>query len=533
MAISRWRERWRAQWFAVGPRRAVSEALFVQVPILVWMALIGSGYATKDIVRFGAPALVMSAPICILYGAFRIRQSAAPWWRDALLHALIGLMLAIAPAVTLTIMWQTHSNLPHASPISTSLLLTAWLAAFTGAYGLSRIGAVALRVWDHMRRTRLVWSLTNAHLLIVVFGFGLVSLLIIAAAIFRREVPLQLLPILFVIFLLAVVAVLVVLPPSALFSYFFASRTTRRLEALASAAASLRQGDYSRRVQVTGEDEVAQLQADFNAMAEDLERTVRELEAERDRVAQLLHAQRELVASVSHELRTPVATLRGYLESARAHWQDEPPPTLRHDLAIMEREALHLQRLISDLFTLSRAEVKQLSIQIEPTDIVSVARRCVEAVAPLAQAGSHIEVVLQAPDHPLVADVDASRLEQVLGNLLQNAVRHTPPGGIVAVEVAVENGTVALHVRDTGEGIAADDLPYIWERFFRVEKSRARQTGGTGIGLALVKELTEAMGGWVAAQSMPGEGSCFTVRFPLVMTLSAQKTILSDAARQA
>jgi signal transduction histidine kinase len=209
-----------------------------------------------------------------------------------------------------------------------------------------------------------------------------------------------------------------------------------------------------------------------------------------------------------------VATLRGYLESARTHWIDEPPATLPHDLEVMEREVIHLQALIDDLFTLSRAELSRLELRCEPTDVAALARRVVETVAPLAWRSNRVEVVGDLVSGEVVARADASRTDQVLHNLLQNAVRHTPPGGIVAVEVREEASEVVLEVKDTGEGIAQDVLPHIWERFYRPEHARSRSGGGTGLGLALVKELTEGMGGSVAAESVLGQGSCFTIRLP-------------------
>jgi len=133
----------------------------------------------------------------------------------------------------------------------------------------------------------------------------------------------------------------------------------------------------------------------------------------------------------------------------------------------------------------------------------------------LAWQGGKVEVVAQvAPDHPL-ALADARRLEQVLQNLLHNAIRHTPPGGIVAVVVAAESAALVVQVRDTGEGIAAADLPHIWERFYRADHARQRVGSGTGLGLALVRALTEAMGGTVAVDSVRGDGACFTLRLPV------------------
>jgi signal transduction histidine kinase len=135
----------------------------------------------------------------------------------------------------------------------------------------------------------------------------------------------------------------------------------------------------------------------------------------------------------------------------------------------------------------------------------------VEAVAPLAWRAGRVEVVADAPPGLPLAQADAERLEQVLSNLLRNGVRHTSPGGIVVAAVSADAEHVSIVVRDTGEGIAPEDLPHIWERFYRGENHRSSD-GGAGLGLAIVKELTEAMGGTVAVESTPGQGSCFTIR---------------------
>jgi signal transduction histidine kinase len=248
-------------------------------------------------------------------------------------------------------------------------------------------------------------------------------------------------------------------------------------------------------------------------MAADLERSLHELEAERDRVAGLLAARRQLVASVSHELRTPVATLRGYLEAALGRARAERAVPLRGDLETMERELERLQRLIEDLFALARAEVGRLELRLEPTDVGPVVARMAETAAPLAWEQRRVQVLAEVAPNVPPARVDAERLEQIVSNLLSNAVRHTPPGGLVAVAVAAEPAAVRVDVRDTGAGIAPEELPHIFERFYRGQSEAGR--GGAGLGLALVKELAEAMGGSVEVTSQPGEGSCFTVRLPV------------------
>jgi signal transduction histidine kinase len=246
-------------------------------------------------------------------------------------------------------------------------------------------------------------------------------------------------------------------------------------------------------------------------MAADLERSTRELQAERDKVAALLQAQRELTAGVSHELRTPIATVKGYLDSLLQHWEARPPETLPHDLQVMAHEAERLEKLVEDLLTLSRAEVNQLSLELCPVVVKEVAGRVVSSLAPLAWASGRVQVVCEVAEGLPPVLADAGRLEQALLNLLHNAVRHTPPGGIVAVAAESGGDHVRLDVIDTGEGIPPDDLPFIWQRFYRAGNLTPSGDNGVGLGLALVKELTEAMGGQVAVESTRGEGSRFSI----------------------
>lgn len=162
------------------------------------------------------------------------------------------------------------------------------------------------------------------------------------------------------------------------------------------------------------------------------------------------------------------------------------------DLAVIGRETQRLEELVEDLFTLSQAEVEHLNLQIQPTDVGDVLQRLVSVYAPLAWEQSRVEVVAQT-EEGTSARVDEARLEQIITNLLRNANRHTPPGGIVAVVLSDVDQWVQVEVRDTGEGIAPADLPHIWERFYRGKAGTPSQGSGAGLGLTLVKELTEAM----------------------------------------
>jgi signal transduction histidine kinase len=465
---------------------------------------------------------------CGLWAVLRTRMPRGHWLIQGFKELVIGCALslvmalglyAIASVTTLVNEWIKSNWGPGAVIIF--LLLTG------PGYVCARIGLRGWLFWDRLRRRRMLWSLTHAHLLVVVLAAVIGAAgIFVSMPYYQMASQVSLTPgnpfvvladrlLLFffpasgVMLILTLVALAMVLPPSAIFSFLFARQTTRRLVKLAAAATALRSGDYRARVSVTGEDEVAQLQADFNAMAEKLEGTLSDLQSERDRVARLLQSRRELVASVSHELRTPVATMRALLDSALEHAYDAPPP-LQHDLTVVQSEVTRLQGLIDDLFTLSRAEAGGLALECRATDVGPVIRRMVEAVQPLAWQSGRVEVVADVPQDLPDACVDTERLEQVLANLLRNGVRYTPPGGIVSATARGETEHVVIEVRDTGYGIAPDDLPHIWERFYRGQPGDAHD--GAGLGLAIVQDLVEAMGGSVSVESVVGQGSRFTVR---------------------
>jgi signal transduction histidine kinase len=374
-------------------------------------------------------------------------------------------------------------------------------------------------LWQGLRRRRLLWELTHMQVqFVLLLALVPAAAMAIVIAGTRQIFGLDLLvrtlfPVLGLVSAGLAFLLIGILPPAVLLAYLTARRTNERLDALAESATRFRQGDYSARIPVSGQDEVAQLQEDFNAMAASLQKTLRELETERDKVAALLRSRRELMASVSHELRTPVATIQGYLQNTREQWEGAPED-LREDLAVIEEEVGRLGRLIDDLFTLSQAEVGQLALEIVPTDVGRAVQRVVGTLAPLAWQRGRVEVVAEVqPDLPQ-ALADPARLAQVLVNLVRNAVRHTPPGGIVAAVPVQEGDWIRIEVRDTGQGIPAEELPHIWERFYRGERAREEESDGAGLGLALVKEMVEAMGGTVSAESTAGEGSAFTIRLP-------------------
>jgi signal transduction histidine kinase len=319
---------------------------------------------------------------------------------------------------------------------------------------------------------------------------------------------------------LVLIAALPVLGLSALGSYLPARRMTRNLEALSAVATSIAAGDLSRRAPIRSHDEVGRLAEDVNSMAEHLQQAMGEMAAAREQAERALRTRQELVANVSHELRTPLAVLRAHLESIEAHAPAHTVRTGEDTEVLVPPETLHalraeserLERLVDDLFALSRAQEGRLEVQIAPVDVGSIVDEAVELFRPLARREGMIALSATVEPGLPPALADGARLEQILGNLLRNAVRHTPDGGIIAITAAREGDTIAIQVADTGEGMAPEHLERIFERFYRVDDARSRSSGGAGLGLALVREMVELMGGTVKVESAPGEGTVFTVR---------------------
>jgi signal transduction histidine kinase len=234
---------------------------------------------------------------------------------------------------------------------------------------------------------------------------------------------------------------------------------------------------------------------------------------------------------VAHELRTPLTNIRGYLEAL----QDGVVEPERHIIDSLHEEAMLLNHLVDDLQDLSLAEAGHLKLEPQPVALADVVDRAVEAVRPRTEAEG-ITLQIDLPED-LLLDIDPQRIGQVLRNLLENALAHTPSGGEVAVSahaacpepsgaLSLSKGRrgdqwVEVSVRDTGAGIAAEDLPYVFERFYRADKSRSRATGGAGLGLAIARQLVEAHGGRIWVESTEGEGSTFT--FALPISIRSQK----------
>ncbi|MCI0393670.1 MAG: ATP-binding protein, partial [Chloroflexi bacterium] len=265
-----------------------------------------------------------------------------------------------------------------------------------------------------------------------------------------------------------------------------------------AAADAVAGGDLSVRVQEDGRGEFGRLAHSFNHMVKELER------AEQQR--------RNLTADVAHELRTPLHIIQGNLEGILDGVYE---PTAEHLNATLDETRL-LARLVEDLRTLSLAEAGQLPLRREPVDVGELlADVGVSFSGQAEQAGIELRIETNGDSPALTVTADAGRLDQVLGNLMANALRHTPPGGRIALSAEPAHDGVRITVRDTGEGIPPEDLPYIFDRFWRGDRSRSHAgNAGAGLGLAIAQQLVQAHGGRIAAASEPGQGTTFTIELP-------------------
>jgi signal transduction histidine kinase len=292
-----------------------------------------------------------------------------------------------------------------------------------------------------------------------------------------------------------------------------ANRIARPLGRVGLAAKRIADGDYRARVPREGPKEVADLAATFNEMAAALE------EQERLR--------REFVANAAHELRTPLTNLQGYLEALR----DEVIPADRETFQSLWEEAERLVRLARSLDTLPDPATANVEAELVEVDVAAVARTSSDLAAPgFAAAGLEFQVELP-PSLPVLSDPDG--LKQVIGNLLQNAIRYTPPPGVVQLRGELRDRVVRVEVSNSGPGIPAADLPHVFERFYRVEKSRDTARGGAGIGLAIVRELVTSFGGTVGVASADGRTTVW-FEIPAVASrrvVRAPRTEVQSASR--
>jgi signal transduction histidine kinase len=279
-------------------------------------------------------------------------------------------------------------------------------------------------------------------------------------------------------------------------TFLLSRRALAPMRALSSSARAIGRGDFSQRANVKDKGDLGELAKAFNTMADDLQR--------------LEKLRQDLVADTAHELRTPLSNVRGYLEAIRDGVVKPDSATINS----LSEEVGLLSRLVDDLQELALVEAGQLKIEIQAEDAGDIVNQAVAAARAAAMSkGVVLSADIQGGMPPCKAD--PHRIRQVLQNLLNNAITHTPPAGAIAVEARLLDGFVEIAVKDTGEGIPAEELPNIFERFYRVDKSRARTTGGYGLGLTIAKRIVEAHGGTIQVTSEIAKGSRFAFTLPV------------------
>lgn len=282
------------------------------------------------------------------------------------------------------------------------------------------------------------------------------------------------------------------------FTFIVSRRLTNPLLEIEKATRKIAKGNFSTRLEVSSQDEIGHLVKAINDMAKELHRNQT--------------TRSEFFANISHELRTPITYLEGYarvLREKRYHTEEEKNEYLK----VIEQEAKRMGKLVEDLFELSKIEEGKLELQLEEVHLTKILKQIVSKVKIPAQ-NKGLEIILSIEEKRFNIIADKSRLEQVLINLVENSIRYTDRG-IIEVKCLESGPDVRISVKDTGIGIPEDEIPYLFERFYRVEKSRSRKYGGIGLGLSIVKQLVELQHGSIKVESKVGQGTEFQIFFPI------------------
>jgi signal transduction histidine kinase len=295
---------------------------------------------------------------------------------------------------------------------------------------------------------------------------------------------------------------------SVVFAYAVAGVLTAELSVLAGAARRLAEGDLSARVGAHSRDEIGRVAAAFDDMAEQLEQSFR-----RERALET--GRRDLITAVSHDLRTPLSTTRAMVEALADGVVTDPADVQRY-LTLILQETQHLSRLIDDLFELSQIDSGALRLRCMPIDVAELVSETVAAYqAPASESGIHLEEAIDSLDSTRI-EADPEQLQRVLRNLLDNALRHTPMGGVVRVAGMSTPSSVTLSVDDSGPGVPSSDIERIFDRFYRGEPSRHREDGrGSGLGLAIARGLVQAHHGRIWAEPSPLGGVAVRLSLPV------------------
>ncbi len=274
------------------------------------------------------------------------------------------------------------------------------------------------------------------------------------------------------------------------------STLTRPIRELTIATRAVASGSPAQQVPIRSKDELGQLASSFNRMSSDLSRS--------------LELRRQMTADIAHELRTPISIILGHAEAVH----DGVLPASSETFEIVRQEAERLEHLVEDLRTLSMADAGELKLVMQPYHPRDLLERSAKVYAHQARQKNITIDVRADADLPLL-EVDAQRMVEVLANILDNAIRYTPEGGHIAMSAAISGNMVEIRVRDSGPGVAPDELDKIFERFYRTESSRSRDNGGSGLGFAIARSIVERHNGRIWAESQPGQGLTVAIRLPL------------------
>ncbi len=288
-------------------------------------------------------------------------------------------------------------------------------------------------------------------------------------------------------------------------AFFLTESISLRVHALSDAAGMIAAGKLSLRVPEEGRDELSILARAFNKMASNLE-------GARQKQEEMDTSRRNLIAWISHDLRTPLTSIRAILEALGDNVVDDPATEERY-LKTVQNEIRGLSHLIDDLFTVSQMDAGGLTLDCQFNSLGDLISDTIESFSELA-VRQNVTLQGSVPEGLDPVWMDARQLGRVLDNLVSNALRYTPAGGVIAIQATRQDGEIRVDVKDNGEGIHSEDLPRIFDLFYRGEKSRSRGTGGAGLGLAIANGVIEAHGGKIWVDSQPGSGTCFSFTLP-------------------
>jgi len=403
-------------------------------------------------------------------------------YRTLLLASGIASVLLISLGIFYWLMHPPMGDLEHMAQF---LALTAAISVIAG-FSAYRLG------WLE-RAPSLRWSLAGTYVLASLLTF--LNVWLTASLMFASEHDLLLATVL--LFFAGGIAVAL--------GSFFASALTERLSRLEAATREIESGNLSARAPVGGSDEIAVLARSFNQMAE-------RLQVADQKQKELDILRRDLVAWAGHDLRTPLSSIRLLVE-ALADGIVSDPQTVQQYLSQAKKQMDNLSLLVDDLFQVSQLDAGGLPLTREPASLSDLISDTLESFSGMAkQNGVHLEGSAGPGIDPVTMDVQ--HMGRVLNNLISNAIRHTPAGGQVNICARRVDGGVSVSVIDSGEGISPVDLPHVFERFYRGEKSRSRASGGAGLGLAIAKGIVEAHGGQITVESDLGQVTTFTFFLP-------------------